>query len=375
VPETDVASGPLKLTVETSDSQTQILVLDSRSRLLKRGMGPTHDFTLDPGIYRVKVLTGAETHETVVVLREQQTVKFDPARFVSPMPLAGTSSSHEYHMEAANEQSRKTHVKVGTGSSLFFFVRHWTPSGRGGTPLHLDESPAAGLSLFAVDAQGERKLCELTAGEDKLDLPDPCAACTVEVDPGVYELRLELPSGETLHQTFVASPGWQTQAFLFLRPYRSLGETSAPSAWRADLTRTSVHLTRGSGFAPDEPMLRIAELARVSLATRRSSASSETDRRLVPDDLRALLLGKFQDPMLGIYGAHLLLLESAVDLSHLAVAVTALRTMLGEEHPDVEALALRAGVSRALARSANPRRCVAVGRCSSTPVSLIQVSS
>jgi hypothetical protein len=46
--------------------------------------------------------------------------------------------------------------------------------------------------------------------------------------------------------------------------------------------------------------------------------------------------------MLGIYAAHLLLLEASVDVELFREVVGNLRTVLGRQHPDVEALALRA---------------------------------
>jgi hypothetical protein len=67
----------------------------------------------------------------------------------------------------------------------------------------------------------------------------------------------------------------------------------------------------------------------------------------MPDDLRALLDAKFKDPMLGIYGAHLLLLERDLDFSLFEQVVLTLRSMLGVRHPDVEALALGADIAQA----------------------------
>jgi hypothetical protein len=57
-----------------------------------------------------------------------------------------------------------------------------------------------------------------------------------------------------------------------------------------------------------------------------------------------MLNGKFENPMLGIFGAHLLLLKKQLKLNLLSIVVRNLRRLLGEnQHPDVEALALRLG--------------------------------
>jgi hypothetical protein len=55
-----------------------------------------------------------------------------------------------------------------------------------------------------------------------------------------------------------------------------------------------------------------------------------------------ILGGKFQNPMLGIFGAHLLMLRKPVNPKTLRAIVGILRSLLGKyTHPDVEALALR----------------------------------
>jgi hypothetical protein len=338
----EAAPARLSLTVSTSDSQSEILVLDARGRPVQRAFGPKQTFELERGIYRVKVLTGTESQEKSVVLTEtrREPLWFEQVAFASPAPLVGTSTSHEYHMEAANRESKVTHVADGTGSSLFFLVRDWTPTATWNPHgLHrVMGNPAEGLSLYSISAAGERKICDLARSGTTNAWGDPWAACTIDVTPGVYELRLELPGGETLRQSFVASPNWQTQSFVFMRAYPS---DNGPQ-WRADLSRTSVLLSATRGFSPNESMLRTAELARVTLATKGPSERGQENRRLMPDEMRLLLRGKFENPILGIYGAHLLLLEGSVDVGLLREVVRNLRGMLGLKHPDVEALALRA---------------------------------
>ena len=333
------APATLSLPVSTGDSQTEILVLDGRGRLVQRGFGPQCNFNLEEGIYRVKVITGTSSQEKPVVLTAASVkpLAFGPANFASPAPLAGTSTSHEYHMAAANQESRKTHVKDGVGSSLFFLVRQWTPS-QSQAKQRLTGNPAEGLALYEVGTTGDRKICDFAvSGATNADY-DPWTACTVALRPAVYELRLELPTGEVFRHSVVASPSWQTQSFLFVQPYA----TESGPRWRADLTRTSVILADvGGGFEPNEPMLRVAELARVRLAKRTLSKPGDGSRPLLPEEMRNLFRGKFTNPMLGIYGAHLLLLEKSFDSILYRDVVGKLRGMLGT-HPDVESLALRA---------------------------------
>jgi hypothetical protein len=352
----DTAAPPerLRLAVSTFDAQSEILVLDGRGRFVDRGFGPEHAFELEPGMYRVKVLTGTEADEKPVVLTERpREVRFGAAAFASAAPLLGTTTSHEYHTDAAQRETRNTHVHDGDGSSLFFLVRDWTPNAPQRKPQRVTQNPAEGLSLFAVGESGDRKVCDLaSAGVSNLDL-DAWGACTIDVAPGVYELRLEMPTGETLHQSFVASPGWQTQAFVFLRAYPS-SDGPERRVWRADLSRTSLLLSPTKSFSPGEPLLRLAELARVALATKRPNERGDQNRRLLPDQMRALLRGKCDNPILGIYAAHLLLMEASVDMPLVREVVVHLRDLLRAPHPDVEALALRAEIGAPPAPFSDP---------------------
>jgi len=80
----------------------------------------------------------------------------------------------------------------------------------------------------------------------------------------------------------------------------------------------------------------------VALATKREGEKNAPSRRLLPDELRVLMWNKCENPMLGIYAAHLLLLETQTDVPLFTEVVRNLRRLVRAPHPDVEALALRA---------------------------------
>jgi hypothetical protein len=92
----------------------------------------------------------------------------------------------------------------------------------------------------------------------------------------------------------------------------------------------------GTPFNLNDPARKIMEVARVALADERS---------ILSDELEQLLLLKFEDPLAGIIGGHLLLVEHERDprrdIGLLDVVVKNLRTLVGNEHPDVECLSLR----------------------------------
>src|SRR6185295_6158738 len=97
----------------------------------------------------------------------------------------------------------------------------------------------------------------------------------------------------------------------------------------------------------------LLEKARVALADENPILNAE---------LSNLLLRKFQNPLAGIIGAHLMLLghkdkDPAIPLDDLNEVVSNLRTLVGSEHPDVEALSLScpdANLRRKTAISAAP---------------------
>jgi hypothetical protein len=88
------------------------------------------------------------------------------------------------------------------------------------------------------------------------------------------------------------------------------------------------------GFTPGDSSERRAELARIALASGRNV--------LGPADTDSLLNAKFDNPMFGIFGLHLLLLQDPSRKPPSDV-IDRLRSLVGPSHPDVEAVALLSG--------------------------------
>lgn len=324
----------LTLTVHTENDSAEVFIIDGRFKVVQRARGLQSTFSLKPGIYTVKVRAGFENREQhVALLDKAEEVKFSRINFLSPAPLIGTGRTHEYHIAAAEAESRNVHVKNGLGSSIFVFVRDWT-SQQGYDSGHApNRKPQRGLKL--LDEQGGL-VVDLEQESKFESTQDPWAACNVEVNPGLYRLGLELASGDTIEQILVASPGWQTQVFGLQRDYMEAGSELGESGSnrRADLGGASILLSQ-AGFNANDPTKRLVEAARLGLIS---------TRQVLPDrQVNEILYGKFQNPMLGIFGAHLLLLNKQIKLDVLSTVVGNLRRMLGPAHPDVEALALRLG--------------------------------
>jgi hypothetical protein len=120
--------------------------------------------------------------------------------------------------------------------------------------------------------------------------------------------------------------------FLVTRQYA----TAAPGQ-RANFDAASVSLIpEGGQYDPSSSEARYTELALQALAGA---------RRLRGAELRGILSEKYRDPMLGIYGGHLLLMEQDPDLG-LVDTVIGNTDGLIPGHPDVRALKVAAALRR-----------------------------
>lgn len=318
----------LTLTVKAEDDSVEVFIIDGRFKVVERGHGPMNVFSLAPGIYTVKVKVGTESRSEHVVLFDKPVkVKFARIEFPSAAPLFDTGKTHEYHIAASENESKKVHVSIGSGSSIFVFVRDWRPNEKPDTPRKINPRPQLGLKL--LDATGN-VIVDIDKKAKFDPKRDPSAACNVELNPGIYRLALHLLSGSVIEQTVVASPGWQTQVFMLQRNY---GKDRSDR--RADLSGASILMSK-TGFSAADLDKRLVETARLGLIDTRQVLSEKV--------INTILMGKFKNPMLGILGAHLLLLNNSVKMDLLHTVVTNLRKLLGSnQHPDVEALALRLG--------------------------------
>jgi hypothetical protein len=152
------------------------------------------------------------------------------------------------------------------------------------------------------------------------------------VAPGGYGLRTQRNGAEVEQSVWVAS-GWQTLVFLPMTP-------SGVSPSRGSIVMVPLDETWNPLLT--QPAGQASELALWGLRESRS---------VVPPNLLDLLLhGKFDDPMLGLLGAHSLLLERHIDFTRFDVVIDNCSGLLPGS-PDVAAL--RAMGEEARRRSAS----------------------
>jgi hypothetical protein len=276
---------------------------------------------LDPGLYEARFEAGSSVREQVIFLepgKDPMEVTQDQIAFASAAPLEHTRDQFPKQSDAAARLSRKVHRKIGAGGQLLIFVRDDDLRGRSNPSRGLAIHDADGTRVGEIEADGK-------SGGGSGGAHPPWAGCTYQLTPGSWRLRCPAPGGQ-VEQSIVVCAEWQTQVFMQRRRLQSGG-----SRW-PELADASVLMAKADkGFEPKLAELRATELARQGLR----------DRRIVitASDINAMLYDKTRNPMLAIYGAHLMIQVEDPDRAFLAKVVRRLRELVGD-HPDVMALLL-----------------------------------
>lgn len=325
-----------KLVVDALHPGVRIDVLDADYRVRTKGYGRIEG-DLPTGLYTVRYTAADAAVERDITLRPGEPLILDEPpelEFGSAAPLDLTWTSHEYHQEHARRLSQSSPLERGHGGELFVFVRDVPQGG----PRFLTK----GLSLHRLDGEMLLKFDQVVEQSTVKD-EARWAGRNIALDPGVYRLRLSLGRWKAVEMAVVVCPHWQSQVFLL----RQGGESEVAGRTIVDLPGATQLMVAGQGFEPVSHVrrgrvdaieagedLRLAELARQALAHDR--------RGIHTRDLQMMLDGKWQDPLLGIFGVHLLLMRPEPDLVLAERVVQRLRDsiLLGFRHPDVEVLAI-----------------------------------
>jgi hypothetical protein len=158
-----------------------------------------------------------------------------------------------------------------------------------------------------------------------------CSAVAIEMPPGNYLIRW--PSGDPESTNVDLQPislysGWTTTIYA-----AAFDDSQTPRR-----STVSIHMSRhGQTLYPQN-----SEEAEVNTAAELALSTLRTGNcQLSDEQLRVLLRAKFENPMLGLLGAHVLLLEQKPDTGLLKIVIENLRRLIGH-CPDVVALELLA---------------------------------
>jgi hypothetical protein len=323
------------LRVRTEIPTAEIFAIDGDGDVVGRGVGTLSE-KLTPGVYKIRYRIGSRVVDDFVELPPgdgDHSVPVPELPVTTSVPLSsGSTGAWPAFAEAAIEWSKQVHVKRGTGSRVFLFVNRAVAS---------ETSLARAADALTLRGFSGDEIARLS------DAPSTsrCVGYTVELDPGGYLLRFDDGSSPAIEQSVFTAPSWQTQVFL---PLVTFGDKCEPDFSERAVLMSSIE----AGFVPNWPAFRSTAAARHSLAFWRRSATSgeamkagvqktEQSRKSAVEDrlLGELLQGKFENPMLGIFGAHLMLLLAQPDLTLLRKVISNLRGLIGD-HPDVTSLSL-----------------------------------
>ena len=313
----------------------RIELLDERLNRMALGFG-TLRATVPAGLYTLQYSAGSERDEEIVRVEPNRTVKREIALpFAAVAPISVSTTTHEFHTRKAVQFSSQPLRDYGTGGGLMIFVRTIDADGR--APVPIDR-----LSLHNAQLEEVGNL----AADAARDANEGWACFSVSVAPGGYALRwlhAHPDAGnkpQFVDQSLWVCAGWVTMVFI---GYHSQAAT-------LERQSASIHLARfGQGFNPGPDKERIRDnqvyeeelkVARINQALDLALVGLRTGNQVVPDDLLDLLLeSKFQNPMLGIVGAHAILQRRTKDWKTFDLVIQNLEGLI-PGHPDVAALKL-----------------------------------
>ncbi len=344
------------LSVSSGDPTAEIFVVDHRLALKNQGKR-SFATGLDFGLYKVKVRVGRESHESIFLLDRdvtlnsssaQESVSSDQslnfalprAQLASAAPLSGTTMTHEFQIVARASLAQERPIRpsqlfgdVGGPASaeIRLMARVWTSPSGGSSGA----KPWEGVELADSDGQILLALSDLPIQHPD---SDPFVIARVEVVPGPYFLRERLRDGRQFEQSLIVPFGWAVEVFM-LAVAGSVAQPDIEISHQLSLKRRTVLMRRlAEQHRMDTREDEVLEFARIALID---------ERHVLNDELENLLFHQFQNPLAGIIGAHLLIMEaehgvanSGERLRILDTVVPNLRSLVGADHPDVEAISL-----------------------------------
>jgi hypothetical protein len=308
----------------------EVFLIDDDFALVQRSVGDL-ECDVPPGVYKVKAKLADATAERLVLLDHNEALDIsDDLEVGSPVPIARAPAQHARDISAGQAPSGPVAPRMADGAQVFLMTRGGSTSG--GT-----SAGPPGISVHRLDGTTIQSL-EPRAGD-----PPNEQSTTITIDPGPYLVRRRDRWGDVAEQCVYAVTGWQTQVFAF----EEAGD-------EAEIGRSRVSILMAQHpFDPGDPELPLIEQARTALA----------DNRKVATESLGELFEATDNPMLGLFGAHLMLIardaalqeaeqrtndrlrEAAVtapvgfDQARFNRIVDRLSEVLGPGHADVVALA------------------------------------
>ena len=324
------------LEVDAGNPAASVSVLDYQFNRIVSSTGELHVRDM-PGVYKVRVELGRDIttiSDEVLVLDRNRHLGATTSR--SPDARSGMARTPEGRTRLFPEPAggRGALLEPRPGQAAISVISRYRTVAEAahaaGSPIH----PMQGLRLVTRAGRSVADLARECTVEERTGV-GPLAVWERRLKPGPYFLRQALPGGRTYEGCVVTAPDWVTQIAIRLPDPSAIG--LAPLGAIGD---AAVSLRRAGGMADAEQDETI-EAARMALSQGRNLFAEGRGTQL-----QSLLLEKYNDPVAGIIGCHLLLraLASQPDPALQATydhAVANLRGLVGPDQPDVEALSLK----------------------------------
>lgn len=292
---------------------SRITLYDGRGEVIAQTDGHIEQ-DLRPGLYTVRVERAGSLVEKVLRHETGTSERIPEPLRESAAPLFDTLGTHEYYAYTSADWSTKdTRAPLGdpahaTGRIFIFLRTHDAQRYRG---------EDLGSDLVLMDGQG-LPLSYLPPTERVGD-QSGWTAFSAAAEPGTYYLQYSRDPRELPLHVY---PGVHTQLFV---------------TYEDGLRFETAAVLMPFGHAAFQPDSEIAEVADAALG-----GLQQGRRNFLPErHVRLLLDGKFEDPMLGLLGAHLLLQRADQTWERIDYVLGNLAQLLPDS-PDVAALRVMA---------------------------------
>jgi hypothetical protein len=299
---------PVRITANENDV---ITIFDGRGNTVAREVHVCQT-VLPRGLYTVRTQFAAATNEQVIRVVGPINLQAKAPEPFSAIPHFFSSSAHEYYSYTSAEWSIKdTRAAIGPpphDARLMLYVRAVDADQYKGGPL------LQGLSLR--DEYGD-PIAQIDGSATHADMNAGYAAFSVAARAGAYRLRYD--GSEPREAVLTLFQHWATNAFILFRDTPRL----------ATMSMALSHMG-----LPFDPTARVAQTIDLGLWSLQNGVTA-----FPREAMHFLLDGKFENPLSGLLGAHLLLLRPDTRYEQTVVPLTNLRNLLGDSS-DVRALEL-----------------------------------